>query len=194
MKKKIFVLFAIFVLMNLGQGCKPEHYLIIDIGFNAAMIRENNNNKQRIKYECTSSIKDRLVFIISHKTEFISAYIPNIGNVCYAYTPARVNDNQLLRNTFSITFDKDFTYSGNTIPAMTNIFEVYEITTEIDEYENYYYNYICDENRADLVLDFSNKFFRNSVFNTTEEYAVTFSCKTSDEKYFEKTILIKFEN
>ena len=44
--------------------------------------------------------------------------------MCYATSKPRVNDNELLRNTFSLTFDKEFTYNGITIPAMTNIFEI----------------------------------------------------------------------
>jgi len=190
MKKKIIVFLAIFVLMNLGQGCKPEHYLIIDIDFNAAFICDRTyNHKHNFVYCCTSEIKDKLVFIISYELKLRSAYIPNLGSVCYAYTPARFNDNELLRNTFSLTFDKAFTYQGNIISAMTNIFEIDAITKEIDEYHNY--KEFCGK-KADLVLDFSDKFFRNSVFDTTEEYIVTFSCKTSDEKYFEKAIMVKF--
>jgi len=183
--KKIFVLLVIFIIANLGQGCKPEHYLIKDIDFNAAFIGRDG------RYNYTSTIKDKLIFIISYKWELVSAYIPNLGNVCYAYTPARFDDNQLLRNTFSITFDKAFIYQGNTIPDRTNIFEIKAITKEITEYENE--NYLRGEKNIDLVLDFSDKFFKNSVFDTTEEYTVTFSCETSDDKFFEKTITIKFE-
>ena len=190
MKKKILALFALFVLMNLGQGCRTEHFLIVDIEFNAAYIRENNKEKQSISYSCTSTIKDKLVFVISYKTEYVHAYVPSFGNVCYALTLPRVNDNELLRNTFSMTFDKEFTYNGNTISSMTNIFEIDAITKEIDEYESL--RTFCSMG-ADHVLDFSDNFFKNSNFDKTEEYTVTFSCETSDNKFFQKTIVIKFE-
>ena len=191
MKKKIFMILAIFVLMNLGQGCRTEHYLIIDIDFNAAFIWENKyKDKQKIVYRCTSTINDKLVFVISYKTRYVSAYIPSLGNVCYALTLPRVNDNSLLRSTFTMTFDKNFTYHGETISAMTNIFEINSITNEIDEYENHMV--FCGMG-ADLVLDFSDNFFKNAVFDTSEEYVVTFSCKTSDDLFFEKTIIINFE-
>ena len=191
MNKKIFVLLAIFILVNLGQSCRPEHFLIIDIDFNAALIWENKyKDKQNIVYRCTSSIKDKLVFVISYKTEYVSGYISNIGNVCYATSVPRVNDNSLLRNTFSLTFNKEFSHNGNIIPAMTNIFRIDTIAEEIDEYENYMT--FCSMG-ADLVLDFSDKFFKNSVFDKMEEYVVTFSCETSDDKLFEKTIRIRFE-
>ena len=196
MKKKIFVLLAIFVLINLGQGCfPPSHYLIIDIDFNAVSIEKNNKDKGAIHFQCTSTIKDKLIFIISYKTEYLYGHIPNFGNVCYATSKPYVNDNELLRNSFSMTFDKAFIYNGNTIPAMTNIFGIDAITKEIDEYENNILFRGVNGNvlDADLVLDFSDNFFKKSVFETIEEYEVTFSCETSDDKFFEKIITIKFE-
>jgi len=192
MKKKIFVILTVFFLINLSQSCRTEHFLIIDIDFSAASIWENKyNDKQKVVYRCTSSIKDKIVFVISYKTKYVHAYIPSFGNVCYALTLPRANDNELLRNTFSMTFDKAFSYNGVTIPAMTNIFEIDSINKEIDEYENYMA--FCSRG-ADLVLDFSDNFSKNSIFDTLEEYTVIFSCKTSDDNSFEKTIKIKFEN
>jgi hypothetical protein len=161
--------------------------LIIDIDFYAALILDNKD-KRYIKYGRTSSIKDKLLFIISYETERVYGYISNFGNVCYATKQGIVCDNELLLNTFSLIFDKDFTYNGNTIPSMTDIFEIETITKEIDKYKSY------NGSPFDfLVLDFSDKFFKNSVFDTTEEYIVTFSCETSDKKFFEKTITINFE-
>ena len=188
MSKRIFALLVVFILMNLGQSCKPEHWLIVDINFNAASILENNQDKEHIKFSRTSSIKDKLIFIVSYETEYMYGYISNFGNVCYATTKGNVSDNELLRNTFSLTFDKEFTYNGNSIPAMTDIFQIETITKEMDVYKCYYTYPL-----GFLVINFSDKFFKNSVFNTTEEYIVTFSCETSDKKFFEKTIMIKFE-
>ena len=193
MKKKIFVLVAMFVLLNLGQSCRTEHYLIVDIEINAASIEENNNDKQKIYYDCTTSIKDKLVFVISYKTEFLHGYIPNSGNVCYALTLPRVNDNELLHNTFSLKFDKTFIYQDNEIPALTNIFEIETIAKEIDKYEKQMYRGSTCGMGADFIIDFSDNFFNNSIFDTTEDYIVIFSCETSDEKFFEKTTTIKFE-
>ena len=166
-----------------------------DIDFNAATIIDNKHyiqykDKRLIVYDCTSNVKNKLVFVISHKTEIRYGHIPNFGNVCYAYTPAKVYDNKLLRNTFSMTFDKAFTYNGNIISATTNIFEIESITNEIDEYESRMR--FCGAG-ADLVLDFSDRFFRNCEFDTTEEHIVTFSCETSDGKFFVKTINVKFQ-
>ena len=190
MKKKIIVLFGLFVLMNFGQSCSPEHYLITDISFQAARIEENKyDDKQKIFYRCTSSIKDKLVFIISYYTEYLYGHISNVGNVCYATTVRHINDNELLRETYSLSFDKPFLYYGETIEQETNIFEVESIVKEIDEYENYMA--FCGAG-ADIVLDFSDTFFKNSTFELTE-YVVTFSCKTSDDKIFTQNITVTFE-
>jgi hypothetical protein len=187
--KKLFVLLVIFILTNLVQSCKKNHYLIVDIDFYAAFISKNNKDKEHIEFSRTSSIKDKLIFIVSYETEFIYfGYISNFGNVCYATKQGVASDNELLRNTFSLTFDKEFTYNGNTISAMTDIFKIETITKEMDVYKCYYtYPF------GFLVINFSDNFFKNSVFDKTEEYVVTFSCETSDEKFFEKTITITFE-
>jgi len=191
MKKRILILFIIFFLLNFGQSCKPEHFSIIDVDFNAALIKENKyNDKKQIVFNCTSSIKDKLIFIISYKTEYLYGQNFNFGNACYATTVPKVNDNSLLRNTFSITFDKSFIYNGETIPSLTNFYEYEDITSEIDEYENYMA--FCGKG-ADIVLEFSDNFYNKSVFDSTGEYLVTFSCKTSDGKTFDKQIPIKFE-
>lgn len=192
MKKRIFTLFITLVLLNLGQGCNPEHFSIVDIDFNAALIKENKyNNKENVVFECTSSIKDKLIFIISYKTEYLYGQNFNFGNICYANTVKKIIDNSLLKNTFSLTFDKPFNYNGAIIPALTNIYAAEDIVSEIDEYENYMV--FCGMG-ADIVLDFSDSFYKKAVFDSKEEYLATFSCKTSDGKAFKKQIAIKFEN
>ena len=190
MKKKVIITLGLFILMNFGQSCNPEHFLIIDISFQAAMIKDNNyKDKQHIFYGCTSSIKDKLVFIITYHTEYLYGYTGGFGNVCYARTVGHIDDNKLLRETYSLSFDKPFSYNGNTIEQEVNIFEVESIVKEIDEYVNY--KTFCNAS-ANLVLDFSDVFFKNATFEFAE-YVVTFSCKTSDDKFFIKSIVVTFE-
>jgi hypothetical protein len=204
MKKKVFVFLAIFVLMSSNRGC-TDYFLIVGIDFFAVFIDVNSeklfkkenqyqNDRQNAHFAYTSSVKGKLIFIISYETEFLYGTKP-FANLCYATSRGRATENELLRNTFSLTFDKEFTFHGNTIPAMTDIFNIETVTEEIDVYKNYILlrNAKGDVVDADLVLDFSDNFFKNSVFDTTEEYIVTFSCKTSDDKFFEKSITIKFE-
>ena len=178
------------MLINLGQGCRTEHFLISDIRFNLAEIKENKyNDKTQIVYTCTSTVKDKLVFVISYYTEFVAQNSLNIGSTCYATTLPSKIDNPLLEETFSIKFDKPFKYNGENIPESTNIFDIEEIKAEIDMYENYMA--FCNMG-ADKVIDFSQNFFEKATFEKTD-YDVVFSCETSDGITFMKTITIKFE-
>ena len=95
----------------------------------------------------------------------------------------------LLEETFSLTFDKSFVYNGDTISGLTNIFDIAEIRDEINMYENHMA--FCSMG-ADKVIEFSNDFFENSTFDTTE-YEVDFSCETSDGLTFSQNITIEFE-
>jgi hypothetical protein len=52
---------------------------------------------------------------------------------------------------------------------------------------------IYQSNNADKVFEFSQNFKKQSVF-TSDDYEVTFSCSTSDNKNFEKKIIVKIEN
>ncbi|GHT34021.1 hypothetical protein FACS189434_09460 [Bacteroidia bacterium] len=190
-KKRITVLFGIFVLMTINGCFRTEHYLITDIEFNAAKEVERSEEKghrKYIAYETTSTIKDKLIFTIDYITEFqneTACIIPNLGNVCYATSLPSVNDNELLKETFSLSFDKSFQYYENTIAEHTNVFDVESIAKEINDFRKTY--------RPNISLVFSDKFFENAVFDTTEEYIVTFSCRTSDNLTFSKSIAISFK-
>ena|SRR5690554_6759056 len=188
--KKIIAILSIFMLINLGQGCRTEHFLISDIRFNLAEIKENKyNDKTQIVYTCVSTVKDKLVFVISYYTEFVAQNSFDFGNACYALTlPSKV-DNPLLEDTFSLTFDKPFVYDGDTITELTNVFDIEEIRNEIDIYENHMA--FCSMG-ADKVIDFSNDFFEKSTFDKSK-YVVDFSCETSDGLTFTKNITIEFE-
>jgi len=188
--KRIIALLSIFLLINIGQSCRPEHLLISDIHFNLAEIKENKySDKTQIVYACTSSVKDKLVFVISYETEFVAQNFFNIGSTCYATHIHRIIDNPLLEETFSIKFDKPFEYDGENIPVSTNIFDIEDIRSEISMYENHMT--FCNMS-ADKVIDFSQDFFERATFEKTE-YEVVFSCETSDGITFMKTITIEFE-
>jgi hypothetical protein len=188
--KRIIVLLSIFLLINLGQSCRTEHYIISDIRFSLAEVKEDNyNDKTQIVYICTSTVKDNLVFIISYFTEFVAQNSFDFGNACYALTLDKEIDNPLLEQTFSINFNKPFAYNGVEIAELTNVFEIEEIRDEIDIYENYMT--FCGMS-ADKVIDFSQEFFAKATFEKAE-YEVTFSCQTSDGIAFLKTITIVFE-
>ncbi len=188
--KRIIVLVGIFLLINIGQSCRTEHFLISDIRLNLAEIKENKyNDKTQIVYNCTSTVKGKLVFVISYYTEFVAQNSLNVGNSCYATTLPSKIDNPLLEETFSLKFDKPLKYNGENIAESINLFDIEEIRAEIDMYENHMS--FCSMS-ADKVIDFSQNLFEKVTFEKGE-YEVTFSCETSDGKRFMKNITIDFE-
>lgn len=188
--KRIIVLMIMFLLINMGQSCRTEHFIVTDIRFSLAEIKENKfNDKTQIFYDCTSTVKEKLVFVVSYHTEFVAQNALNIGNSCYALTLPRKIDNPLLEETFSLKFDKPFLYNGENIAESTNLFEVAAIKDEIDLYENHMA--FCDMG-ADKVIDFSPDFFEKATFEKGT-YEVVFACQTSDGKKFMKKITIDFE-
>ena len=188
--KRIIFLVSIFLLISIGQSCRTEHFLISDIRLNLAEIKENKyNDKTKIVYNCTSTVKGKLVFVISYYTEFVAQNSLNIGNSCYALTLPRKIDNPLLEETFSLKFDKPFKYNGENITESTNLFDIKVIRDEIDMYKNHMS--FCNMG-ADKVIDFSQNFFEKATFEE-KEYEVAFSCETSDGKKFMKNITIDFK-
>lgn len=185
--KKLVSLLGILLLTNLG-GCGAEHFLITDILFSLAEISKDDKDKTQISYTCTSTVKDRLVFVVSYDTKFVAQNSLGLGHACYALSLGRKIDNPLLEETFSLTFSKPFVYHGDTIAELTNVFEIENIRYEIDMYEN---NLAFCNSGADKVIDFSNEFFEKAIFDKSE-HEVKFSCKTSDGLAFAKNILIEF--
>lgn len=188
--KRTIVFISLFLLVSVWQSCRVEHFLITDIRFHLAEVYQNKyKDKQQIVYNCTTTVQDKLVFVISYHTEFIAQNTLNISNSCYARTLGRVIDNPLLENTFSLKFNKPFDYNGKNIPELTDVFGVKDIREEIVIYENYMA--FCNMG-ADRVIDFSQAFFKKATFQKTE-HEVTFSCETSDGVRFIKRITINFE-
>lgn len=188
---KVIIIVLALLLINIGHGCRTQHYLIADIGFNLAEIKEDRyKDKQKRVYRCESIVKDKLIFVISYYTEFIvqNTY-PGIGNTCYALTLPRKIDNPLQEETFSLTFDQPFEYKGDIIEEKTNIFKIEDIRKEIDIYENHMS--FCSMG-ADKIFEFSQSFFENATFQK-KEHRVYLHCKTSDNKILNKEITIVFE-
>ena len=188
--KKITALLGFFFLINLGQSCIADHYLITDISFSLADIEKNEHkDKQNIHYTCTSFVKERLIFIISYQKEYISQNLSHgFGSVCYATSRPIKIDNPLIEESFSLDFDKPFLYENIEIPQRTNVFGIGPISKEIDMYKNFM---VFCSNGADKVIEFSQTFWENASFEKGE-YEVSFSCSTSNGINFKKKIRINF--
>ncbi|MBF4473222.1 hypothetical protein [Flavobacterium sp. HJJ] len=183
--KKVFKIIGIYLLIIvLSESCSPQHYLISDIEFYGASIDVRNKEREYNTFTETNILKNEIIFIIGYKTKFIANLDLGLSAKCYAFKRGRINDNSLLENTYSLKFNHPFKYKNVTISANQNLLEIEEIKNQIEIYDIFY-----DEK----ILEFSPKLKSESVF-TPENYEVTFSCRTSDNKLFEKKITVKIEN
>lgn len=183
--KKLFKFIGIYLCLIVMSECwSPQHYLISDIEFNGATVSERKKEREYNRFTQTNVLKNDLVFIITYKTDFIASLDLGLSAKCYAFKRGRVNDNSLLENTYSLKFDHPFKYKNVTINANQNLFEIDNIKSQIQIYDGLY---------TDKIFEFSQNFKSESVF-TSDDYEVTFSCSTSDNKNFEKKIIVKIDN
>jgi len=189
MKKITAILGLYFFLFLANQSCRPSHFLITDIRFESATLKEKDNERQFNYYVDTTIFTKDIVFIISYHTDYYAEINLGFSSNCYAFKKGIVYDNQLLEDTYSIKFDRSFVFNNDTIPANLNIFENTSIKSEISIFDNYM---AFDSEGADKVIAFSDFFVKNSVFSPGK-YNVTFYCKTSDNKEFEKKIDVEFK-
>ena len=188
---KILKILGIYLLLTvLSQSCSPEHFLISGIEFNGATVSERNSQRENNSFLKKDILKNDIVFIVSYHCDFIANLDLGLSGKCYAFSNGQIIDNYLLENSYSLKFDHPFTYNNVTINANQNLFEIDDIKNQIEIYETYNgFNGL----RADKVFEFSPTFKSESVF-TTDNYEVTFKCSTSDNRNFEKRIIVKIEN
>lgn len=190
MKKliSIILLFSIFLLPQFS--CNKLHYLISDINFSGATLSKKGDEPYWNIYKQTNVFTKDLVFVISHQVELVTAVIDlNFISSCYAFKKGSILDNGLLKNTFSISFDKQFIYKGETIEAGTNLFKVESIKENIRIFESYM---AFNNGGADAVIEFSDDFIKNTEFNR-DKYIVKFECETSNNLKFSKSIEAEFK-
>lgn len=181
--KKVLVLSGIYLLMIIcSVSCfKPDHLMITDIRFWGAA----HNSKGAL--DSTSVFQDDVIFIISPHYEVVAGL--NLIQSCYAFKKALIHDNELLRDTYSIKFDRGFVYDNDSVTAEQDIFQIDKIKREINIFANV--DGSAGPERCE-VLDFSDN-FKNKVKFETGPYQVKFSCKTSDGLEFKKKINVEFK-
>lgn len=186
MKKTLNFIGIYLLILVLSESCTPEHYYISDIEFNGVKVSEINNEKNYNYFTNTDILKNDIVFIIGYKLQYIASLDLGLSEKCYAFTIGESLDNYLLENSYSLKFDHSFTYNNVIINANQNLFEIDEIRNQIKIYEG-------KSEGANKVFLFSQEFKNESVFSS-DNYEVTFNCKTSDNRTFEKKIIVKIEN
>lgn len=190
MKKLIAILGLYFFLFIANQSCRPSHFLITNIRFESATLKDKDDEKQFNHYIPTATFTNDIVFILSYYYgDFVASAFHGFSSQCYAFTKGRVLDNQLLEDTYTISFDHPFTFNNITVKANQNIFEIASLKNEISIFDNVM---VFDGMGADKVIEFSEKFIQNSIFSS-DVYKVTFHCRTSDNKEFEKKIDVEFK-
>ena len=190
--KKFSCLLLLLLLVN-TSGCRTEHFLITGITFKALEAETYRSGKNSyLRYNCISEFNERIMFGISYETKFLyEAYnlSSGIGAQCYALTLGEAFDNSLLEETFSITLDKPFTYDGNTIESGSNILDDPAIKADIAISGNTDTT-ACGGTICNLIT-FSDAFTGKTSFEEGD-YAVRFSCSTSDQKFFCAETIVKF--
>lgn len=186
--RKTFKILGIYLfLIVLNQSCwPPDHYYIFDIDFNGATVSENNNKKNYNYLTKSDVLKNDIVFIIANKMKQTASLDLGLSGKCYAFSKGEVIDNFIPEDSYSLKFDHPFTYKNVTIDANQNLFEIDEIKNQIKIYQGL-------SEGANKVILFSQEFKNESVF-TSDNYEVTFNCSTSDDRHFEKKIIVKIEN
>ncbi len=182
---KKFVGLLILFLFAGTVGCKTIHYLIVNIRIEPLEKYTNPNTGNESYRYPFNGFKNEIIFgIRGYITEQIAGTIKlSTGSQCYATKQGCVIDNSLLEDTFSMTFDKSFTYTGKTIEAGVNIMkdptiiqEITIIATKNPCYGDFLY-----------LIQFNDAFVQNAIFDNNG-YIVTFSCMTSDDIYLKKSL------
>jgi hypothetical protein len=189
--RRIKILLGFYLLLIISSvSCREEHFLITDIRFLGANLNYSGSESKFNFYDSTTVFKKDIIFVISYHEKYI-ADISNVNLIqkCNATSLAQILDNKLLRDTYSITFDKSFIYDNDTIIAGQNIFKIDKIKNEINIFETVM---AFESAGADEVIDFSQNFI-NKVRFDSGKYHVTFSCLTSDNQEFIKHIDVEFK-
>ncbi|PKB18449.1 hypothetical protein [Flavobacterium sp. 5] len=185
--KKILKIIGIYLfLIVVNQSCLNEHDYISDIEFSGATGSNLNNEKNYNYFTKTDVLKNDIIFIIGYKYQSMASLDLGLSEKCYAFSGGQSIDNDILEDTYSLKFDRPFKYKNLIINANQNLFEIDEIKNQIKIYEGL-------SEGANKVILFSQEFKSESVF-TSEDYEVTFNCSTSDNRNFEKKIIVKIEN
>jgi hypothetical protein len=184
MNKALKILGFYLILVFISGSCSPDHFVITGIEFNGAKISERRNEREYNQFTQTNLLKNEIIFTLIYNAEFVASLDLGLSTKCYAFRKGIKIDNYLLENTYSLKFDHPFTYKNLTINANQNLFEIAEIKSQIEIYDGYY---------VDKTIEFSQNLKNDCVF-TSDDYEITFSCNTSDNRYFEKKTTVKIEN
>jgi hypothetical protein len=162
-------------------GCRVEHFLIVGLGLHPIEFFTEDDNER--SYRKISEFEDEIVFLVSYEREYM--YLSNLQSQCYATSLGHTDDNHVIRESFSLTLDKEFSYAGEIIGAGVNLLQYPAIAKEAGFTEPPH------NKTLGIVIEFSDAFVQNASFDS-EPYTVTFSCRTSDDQFLRADTTVRF--
>lgn len=180
MIRKLIIIIAgfygFFVLTTILQSCDLLSYdaTICDIYFTGIKNFQSDSEPDDLTQE--------IGFVIRAKDYCTSAFNFNDLNLissCYATTKCADWQNGLNESSFELSFDKLIIFNNDTIKPNQDLLKIASIKTGIK---------IVTTNECKFILsriNFSDE-LRNKLLIDTGIYNVTFKCKTTDGKEFEK--------
>ncbi|MEM6348199.1 MAG: hypothetical protein AAF927_30235 [Bacteroidota bacterium] len=134
-----------------------------------------------------ATMTEEISFFIVGGPGATTCWAPSIPfiHTAYAFSPCARFTNSLLQSTFTLSFDREFIYENETIAANTNLLNHPQIAAEIQ----IEINEDCDLYSSRLIFSTA---LRNASTFETDEYLVSFSCETSDERQFNDSARVIF--
>ncbi len=187
--KKLIALYGIYLLlMVITYSCSiEEDYQITGITLSGATIGQRGVDLPSNYYVATDTFTRDIVFVVSYTKQNLYSMNAVVGEKCYALSG---NKNYIYDSLDVMKFDRPFTYRGVTFPANTNILANWKIRLQVAVFES---NMVFDGRGGEKVFEFTPDFVSNAVFEDAP-YNVTFTCFSSDNQKFEKTISVRFPN
>ena len=177
MKKKLIntiKLYLTFLLVSIVlYSCCSDTYQIRS--FQSLSIYNLNNNQKNQENTVVGEFVIEAQF--TDTTPIASNFKETFIQSAYATSCDEEYLNQLVNESLIIKLDKDFVYNGNTVNALSNLYEIPQLKNNIV----FGYNAI--------YINFLNEFIDNAIFEN-QEYTFTVYIETNDGLQLEKQISV----
>lgn len=172
--------FGISTFTSCGELLKYDA-TICDISFGGLNSDFATNSAQPDKFS------GRIGFEIQSISKSPTCLLPTIQlfNSAYATSKCAVFQNQLLKSSYELSFDRPIILNGDTINSNTNLLAITNIAGNTD------INLDEDCKFVTSTIVFRQELIDQIVFELGD-YLVTFKCSTSDNKTFLKTRRVIF--
>lgn len=166
--KRLTILLSILFLLPILSSCCKEYYMVVDVDivFIKDYGGEAFSDVDEFAFLVNPVFKDLLENSVQNELQ-------KLNSVSHALSCASIYENYLLKETFSLSFDKSFQYKGTTILAGENLLHNPIINQEITMTGH---DVVYIDN---IYIKFSDSFLEETDLSGC--YIVTFLCKTSND-------------